>query len=261
MGHLRRALLHGLVFICCAQTRIAKASARAAGPNDRVSLSYTISLASGPNDRISHCHGHSITTTRTVQDRHLDCQSLSHSHSITISWETDEEYLYLAGLLYQLDQRSNVRAGLGACFYILMKLQPYLENRSFDPKYNSAYVTRFVIGMVAGVILAYIWAYLFPQQQAGSQFALPSFSSGIIGILGGFSAEAVEQILQRVVEVLLSLVRGDNSGQVGAKLNAQQSSKFADVRDKLDALDKAKGNDANFQKEMDALKALLKKGN
>jgi len=152
-------------------------------------------------------------------------------------------------------------AGLGACFYILMKLQPYLENRSFDPKYNSAYITRFVIGIVAGVILAYVWAYLFNAQQASSdKFSLSSFTPGIVGILGGFSSEAVQQILQRMVEVLLSLVRGDNSTQVQAKLTAQQSSKFADVRDKLDALDKTKGDPDKFQKELEAVKGMLKPG-
>jgi hypothetical protein len=161
---------------------------------------------------------------------------------------TDEKFAPVAG------------AGLGACFYILMKLQPYLENRSFDPKYNSAYLTRFVIGMVAGVILAYIWVYLFSQPHASSNnFSLTSFSPGIIGILGGFCAEAVQQILQRIVEVLLSLVRGDNSGQVQAKADAQQNAKFADVRDKLDALDKAKNDPTKFQTEMDAVKALLKR--
>jgi hypothetical protein len=148
-------------------------------------------------------------------------------------------------------------SGLGACFYILMKLQPYLENRSFDPKYNSAYITRFVIGMVAGVILAYLWAYLF-SDQGGSKSALANFSPGIIGILGGFSAEAVQQVLQRLVEVLLSVIRGDNSAQIQAKAEAEQNAKFADVRDKLDALDKAQANPAEFEKAMDAVKAVLK---
>jgi hypothetical protein len=165
--------------------------------------------------------------------------------NILASFLTDAKYAPVAG------------AGLGACFYILMKLQPYLENRSFDPKYNSAYVTRFVIGMVAGVILAYVWAYLFTGQAANTS-PLRNLSPGIIGILGGFSAEAVQQILQRLVEVLLSLVRGDNSAQVQAKLAAQQAGKFADVRDKLDALDKAKADPAQFQKALDAVKAVLK---
>jgi hypothetical protein len=148
-------------------------------------------------------------------------------------------------------------AGLGACFYILMKLQPYLETRSFDPKYNSAYVTRFVIGMVAGVILAYIWAYLFTDE-TGSQSALHYFSPGIIGILGGFSAEAVQQVLQRIVEVLLSIVRGDNSAQIQAKADAERNAKLADVRDKLDALEKAQADPGEFQKAMDDVKAALK---
>jgi hypothetical protein len=151
-------------------------------------------------------------------------------------------------------------AGLGACFYLLMKLQPYLENRSLDPKYYSAYVTRFVIGMVAGVILAFVVPYLLGAKSAGADAGLiKTLSSGVIGILGGFSAEAVEQILQRLVEVLLSLVRGDNSTQVAAKLSAQQNAKFADVRDKLDALDKLKDKPDEFQKEMEGVKALLKK--
>jgi hypothetical protein len=89
--------------------------------------------------------------------------------------------------------------------------------------------------------------------------ALKSLSPAIVGILGGFSAEAVQLILQRLVEVLVSLVRGDNSNQVEAKLTAQQATKFADVRDRLDALDKVKSDPAKFQAELDAAKALLKK--
>jgi Na+-transporting NADH:ubiquinone oxidoreductase subunit NqrC len=151
-------------------------------------------------------------------------------------------------------------AGLGACFYILMKLQPYLENRSFDPKYNSAYITRFVIGIVAGVILAYVWAHLFNKQSSENKsFALQSFSPGVIGILGGFSAEAVQQVLQRIVEVLLTVVRGDNSAATQAKLTAQQAQAFGDLRDKLDVIEKAKDDPDALQKALNAAKAALKK--
>ena len=45
-------------------------------------------------------------------------------------------------------------AGLGATFYTLLKTQPYLADRSFDPKYNAAYINRFITGVIAGLILA-----------------------------------------------------------------------------------------------------------
>src|SRR5882724_1963980 len=81
-------------------------------------------------------------------------------------------------------------ACLGACFYILIKLQPYLENRSFDPKYNSAYVTRFVIGVVAGVILAAI-VNAYVTCGPGDEHSIKCLSPAIIAILGGYSAGAV----------------------------------------------------------------------
>src|SRR5438067_4171591 len=150
-------------------------------------------------------------------------------------------------------------AGLGACFYILMKLQPYLENRSFDPKYNSAYLTRFVVGMVAGVILAYVVRAYVTCDDPEHPTGIKCLSPAIIAILGGFSSEAVQEILQRLVDVLLTTVRGDNSAQTQAKLEAQQNAKFAEVREKLDAVTKAKNaHPDEFQKHIDNVKAVLK---
>jgi hypothetical protein len=168
-------------------------------------------------------------------------------------------------LFANIDFSAIMGALVGSFFYMLIRLQPFLENRTFDPKYNSAYFTRFVTGVVAGVILAYVVkAYVtcdpsVPCDPSKSNNAIACLSPAIIGILGGFSAEAVEQVLQRLVEVLLSTIRGDNSAQVQAKLNVEQSAKFSDVRDKLDALDKAKGDPVKFQAEMDAVKAVLKR--
>jgi hypothetical protein len=156
-----------------------------------------------------------------------------------------------------IDLSAITGACLGSFFYMLMRLQPFLENRTFDPKYNSAYITRLVTGAVAGVILAYVVkAYVVCKPCEGN--AILCLSPAIIGILGGFSAEAVEQVLQRLVDVLLSTIRGDNSGQVQAKATAQQTAKFADVRDKLDDIGKAK-TDEEKTAAIDAAKALLKR--
>ena len=75
-------------------------------------------------------------------------------------------------------------AGLGACFYILIKLQPYLENRSFDPKYAASYVTRFVIGVVAGVILAAIVNAYVVCKTHGEEHSIKCLSPAIVAILG-----------------------------------------------------------------------------
>src|SRR2546423_8575332 len=65
------------------------------------------------------------------------------------------------GMLPLSDQPTNFwnwfwAASLGSTFYVLIKTQPYLVERTFDPKYNNAYVSRLITGIVGGVILAYV---------------------------------------------------------------------------------------------------------
>jgi hypothetical protein len=144
-------------------------------------------------------------------------------------------------------------AALGASFYVLIKTQPYLVNRSFDPKYNAVYLARFITGVIAGVILATALAPAIPI--TGTTGAL---TPGVLAILGGFAAEAVEQILQRLVEVLLTAVRGDASAQTHAKVAAEQSQKNATV---LQQLAEAKGmqDPVAMQTALDKAMATLKK--
>jgi hypothetical protein len=149
-------------------------------------------------------------------------------------------------------------AGLGAAFYTLIKTQPYLANRSFDPKYNAAYLNRFVTGIISGVILATALYEVFKTSGAlkSGSFAL---SPGILAILGGYASEAVEEILQRLVDVLLALVRGDGAEQVKGEAAAQQAATNVEVRGKLIDLEKAKGDPAQFDAVLKDIHASLKK--
>jgi hypothetical protein len=149
-------------------------------------------------------------------------------------------------------------AALGACFYILMKTQPYLVNRSFDPKYNASYYARFITGTIGGVILATAIDSAFPDQ-LGSKSSV-KFTPGILAILGGYAAEAVEQVLQRLVDVLLALVRGDGSAAAKAGAVAEQADHSADLRERLAELQAARGDEAKFKTVLAALQAALKKG-
>jgi hypothetical protein len=145
-------------------------------------------------------------------------------------------------------------AGLGASFYVLLRTQPYLVNRSYDPKYNAAYISRFITGLVGGVILA---TTLAPTLMAQGT-AIAKLSPGVLALLGGYSAEAVEQILQRLVEVLLSLVRGDASSSTQAKLTAEQTAKNAKVAELLPDLSAAKDDPAAFDATIQKIRAALK---
>jgi hypothetical protein len=155
-------------------------------------------------------------------------------------------------------------AGLGAAFYILMKTQKYLVDRSFDPKYNNAYLMRFVTGIVAGFILSNILGFVLdPNAQGASAFA--KMSPGVVALLGGFSAEAVEQILQRMVEVMLALVRGDASGQTKAeqavaqaKKTAEQAKKDSALREKLTELQTVASDPVKFPQALEAIRSMLK---
>lgn len=105
-------------------------------------------------------------------------------------------------------------AALGASFYGLFTAHEYVKTRTFDPSYNSLYLIRFVLGIISGLILGMLSpAFSDPTSQ--------KLGPSVIALLGGFSAEAVNQILQRFVDILLAAIRGDNSA--AAKTKASQT--------------------------------------
>ena len=123
-------------------------------------------------------------------------------------------------------------AVLGASFYVLVKTQPYLANRSYDPKYNASYISRFFTGVIGGLILSIAFGP-FLSSKLGTELG-QSLSPGVLA--AGRFAEAVEVILQRLVEILLTAVRGDASDEAKAKLAAAAAARDAAVKKSLDAV-------------------------
>src|SRR5262249_36900263 len=99
-------------------------------------------------------------------------------------------------------------AALGATFYALFTAHEYVKNRTFDPKYNSIYLIRFILGVVAGLILGNVGPHLPGVSDTSN---LQTLGTAVLALLGGFSAEAVNQILQRVVDVVLAAVMGGHA--------------------------------------------------
>ncbi|ACR31412.1 hypothetical protein [Burkholderia glumae] len=109
-------------------------------------------------------------------------------------------------------------AGLGASFATLFQAHRYIANSTYDPKFDASYGARLILGLIAGLILVEILpAHLFAGSSA-SGFGKPAMA-----MLGGFSASAVHRLLQRVVDSLETVVRGDPSAQVHAALESQRA--------------------------------------
>ncbi len=148
-------------------------------------------------------------------------------------------------------------ASLGASFYVLLKTQPYLINRCFDPKYNASYLTRFITGVIGGVILATAVGPALGSRLGNGPGA--TLTPGILAILGGYAAEAVEQVLQRLVEILLAIVRGDGSAETRAKAAAEQADKNVKILELLPELDALRGDPVKFKSALEQMRATLKK--
>lgn len=132
----------------------------------------------------------------------------------------------ITGVLFEADTNKSAAleklnwcfaAGLGAVFYVLFTAHAYVKDRTFDPRYNPLYLIRFVLGVLAGFILAIVLGGpLFSKNPT-----VANLGPAVIALLGGFSTEAVYQVLQRIVDMLLAAVRGDDSGN--AKAQASQA--------------------------------------
>jgi hypothetical protein len=113
-------------------------------------------------------------------------------------------------------------ATLGAGFYTLFTAYKYISERTYEPAYNSINLLRFFLGIVSGVILASFGPEILGQQ-GGSQ----KFSPVVFGLIGGYASEAVNQILLRVSEVLVAVIKGsgkDDFKQREAMLQAEAKS-------------------------------------
>jgi hypothetical protein len=121
-------------------------------------------------------------------------------------------------------------AALGASFYGLSTAHEFVKNRTFDPKYNSMYVIRFIWGVIAGLVLGNV-AGVFD-----SSSTIKRLGPSVLAILGGFSAEAVIQVLQRMVDIMLATLRGDNTAAVKAKAATEVATEKQAVREDLLAI-------------------------
>jgi len=92
-------------------------------------------------------------------------------------------------------------AGIGASFFILFKMNHYIVNNKYNPKYESYYWIRLLLGLIAGLILASLIPEipLIPEEDL-------SLARPTLALLGGFSTVGVYGILESLMNMVKSNV-------------------------------------------------------
>lgn len=116
-------------------------------------------------------------------------------------------------------------SAVGASFYALFKMNSYISEGTFDTKYASTYWSRFVLGLVAGMLMSELFVVFIPATDAigdgdGSMASPTYLLKPILAILGGFSANLVYRILNRLIEAVESIFRGSTDEIVAQKQDA-----------------------------------------
>ncbi len=112
-------------------------------------------------------------------------------------------------------------AAMGGCFHALFIAHSYIEQGTYDPRFESSYWMRIGLGIIAGLVLSQMIP-IGPGPEAGGDAAAPVSSASVFGkpllaLLGGFSATLVYTILQRLVETVESLFTQRQAPAAGSR--------------------------------------------
>jgi hypothetical protein len=98
-------------------------------------------------------------------------------------------------------------SAVGATLANLKRLNRYISDCNYDPRYDSSYWTRLVMGLISGVILSQVVFGALVGGDTGAANspagnALLGFGQPILAILGGFSADLVHDVLTHLIGVI-----------------------------------------------------------
>lgn len=133
-------------------------------------------------------------------------------------------------------------SSLGAGFYTLSTSRKYLVNRTFNPIYNQTYLIRYLLGIISGTILAFILKDIISDEKF-------KFTQEILAVVGGYSADAVSTILERIADVIVSIFKGTSKKEIEEVENKVQKEKEVEKQkskiESLNALAELKAQASN----------------
>jgi hypothetical protein len=159
-------------------------------------------------------------------------------------------------------------AGLGSCFTALYRLNNFVAKTTYDPRYDSTYWASILLGVIAGIFISELLFNIIFSTPDPSSMPSADLGKPVLALMGGFSANMVYKVLQRLVDSMGSLVKGDPSDINQAKretdmhqLKNLKKELYMDVANRLVTLDKKfKQNPEQAQDEIrEAINDLLSK--
>ncbi|MFV3130690.1 hypothetical protein [Niveispirillum sp. KHB5.9] len=110
-------------------------------------------------------------------------------------------------------------AGLGASFNALSTAYRFVRAGTYDPRLDSSYWIRIVLGIIAGLLISQLvplGAVEMPEATAAGHHG-SSLGKPVLALLGGYSANMVNTVLQRLVETVQAMFKGDSSDNAAAQ--------------------------------------------
>jgi hypothetical protein len=124
-------------------------------------------------------------------------------------------------------------ASLGSCFANLQKVNSFITDGTYDPKFQSTYWTRWVMGVISGFLLAQlVYDVFFPDTKTGSLNGILPTSLGqpILALLGGYSFDVVYGILNHTIDSIRSFFLGARDGSEANRDSARLAETTAQER-------------------------------
>lgn len=144
-------------------------------------------------------------------------------------------------------------AMLGTSFYAFWTARTYLREGVFNRQYSQDYIVRFGIGVIAGFILGSIIGDSPALGEAGKQFG--PFT---LAVVGGYSAEAVVQILQRIKEILVASIKGGGQEQARADADHMTKKRLSETAVKMQEALQEKDSELVAERIQEIARGLLK---
>ena len=111
-------------------------------------------------------------------------------------------------------------AGVGASFAMLYQMNEYIVGSTYDPRHEASYWLKLVLGIMAGFILAVLVPLdgVVAADGVAAELTRPT-----LALVGGYSASVVYRILNRLVDAVESVFRGDAKDDAARREQAAAS--------------------------------------